>query len=111
MRSKILEGLRFFIENFPKDKGYIQRMQQLEDIDDVDFKTFQNTGLFIDTEQFKRAMPDADIKSNCECVVVYITLDHVQSLNSGHFVRGKQMSKDLSVIEKTIYNERYKRDL
>jgi len=110
MTNKILNGVKFFKENFPKSKEYIQRMQQLSDIDDIDFKTFQSTGLFMSVDDFKKACPSANLSKGCEVVVMYISLDYVQSLDSGYFSRGRSRSRDLSVIEKRIHDE-YKASL
>jgi len=105
MKDKILDGVRFFKENFPSDKGYIQMLQQMADLNYIDFKTFQSTGLFTKVDEFVRAVPNADIKDNCECIVVYVSTDYIQSLSNGFFARGNQVSKSLDEIEKTIYDE------
>jgi len=110
MQNKILGGVKFFKKNFPNSKEYIQRMQQISDVDDIDFKTFQSTGLFISVDDFKKACPSANLNKSCEAVVMYISLDYIQSLDSGYFSRGRSRSRDLSLIEKRIYDE-YKESL
>ena len=106
MKTKVLEGIRFFKENFPSSKSYIQRMQQIAD-GDIDFKTWQSTGLFVSPSEFKKVMPDVKLNKRCEAVVLYITLDYIESLSSGFFSCGRRWSRDLDVIEKEVYDVRY----
>lgn len=110
IKEIIREGIVFTKLNDPHNVKYIQRLQQMMDVNDLSLKQFSDTGLMYSSEDFVRMKPEVRLNKNCTDVMLYVGSNYIQFLSDGTYLlknntkdRGNR-SKSINKLEQLIYN-------
>jgi len=87
-------------------KSFIQESQKiLNDISKVDEKTFVETGRIMSTKNFLSMYPTIHLDADVKNIIRYVGGFYVQMLSNGNYLYKYHEDRELSHIEKTMWNQ------
>tara|TARA_R110000796_G_scaffold35600_1_gene91316 strand:- start:420 stop:755 length:336 start_codon:yes stop_codon:yes gene_type:complete len=111
MKNLIKKEIQSYKEKYPNNKSYVQRLQQMLDIDVYTQKDFISTGSMQRRKRYESNYPSKTLDKNCCDVMVYLGGYKIEMLCTGEFLFEGESSKKIDKLENILYKKYIAQDV
>ena len=105
MKNLIEKEIQSLKLNYPTSKSYIQRLQQMLDMETYTQKDYVSTGLMTPRKKYETKFPEVNLSERCTDVMSYVGGYYIEMLRNGrYFFEGRTITR-IDWLEDDLYNK------
>tara|TARA_R110000803_G_scaffold163375_4_gene227029 strand:+ start:220 stop:552 length:333 start_codon:yes stop_codon:yes gene_type:complete len=108
MKNLIKKEIQSLKLKYPNSKSYVQRLQQMLDIEVYTQKDFVSTGLITPRKKYEMKFPTVNLDERCCDVISYVGGYYIQMLCNGRYLLDGEVSTKIDWLETNIYTKHIK---